>query len=165
MKKLLFICLLSIAAQANLFAQKVPEFNKVPLKKVKDYKSADSVVLQTSNYLLTTPIEKGDSTRLKSAAFLMKWMDGIPDYPFTLEDNATRYFVKDLDLMAVYMAALCKAALQNQPGVDSKTITLTAVKILLVYANNNSNNVQWTKDLKELSAANDKGDLESFLEP
>jgi len=65
--------------------------------------------------------------------------------------------------MAVYMAAICKTALQYKPGIQSKKITLDAIKLLLIYTNNANNNVNRTSDLKKLSDANDKGELESFL--
>jgi hypothetical protein len=144
MKKLFFICFITLLTSVKLVAQTVPDFNKIKLKKDKDFKLADSAVLQTSNYLLATPIGQDTTLRLKSAEFLMDWMEGTPDYTFTLNENTTKYYSNDINLMAVYIAALCKAALQNRPDVDTKVITISAVKILLAYAGNTSNNVKWT---------------------
>jgi hypothetical protein len=53
---------------------------------------------------------------------------------------------------------------QNKPGINSKKITLNAIKLVLDYANNDSNNVKWTDQLKQLSDANKKGELERYLE-
>jgi hypothetical protein len=164
MEKLFFICLLSISVNTQLFAQGAPHFDQIKLKKQKDYRLADSTVMQTSNYLLSTPINQDSTSRIKSAQFLMKWMDGTTDYTFVLNENTTRYFIDDIHLMAVYMAALCKTAVQSKPGINSKKITLNAIKLVLDYANNNSNNVKWTDQLKQLSDANKKGELERYLE-
>jgi len=165
MKKILFICLLSIGVTARLSAQNLPHFEQVKLQKRKDFKLADSVVLQTSNYLLSIPINQDSIQRLRSAHFLMKWMDGTDDYTFTLDENSTQYFISDINLMAVYVAALSKTALQHKPGYDSKKITLSAIKLLLDYASNSNNNVHHTSGLDELYDADRKGHLESFLYP
>ena len=163
MKKLFLICLLGICITTSLSAQNLPQYDNIKLEAKEDYKRADSVVLQASNYLLTTPIDKTNIGRLKSMQFLIKWMTGTPDYSFSLDENTVKYFVNDADLMGTYMAALSKSALQNKPGTDNKTLTLSAVKILLVYMNNTNNNVTVTDPLKKLSEANDNGQLVSFL--
>lgn len=163
MKKLFLIGLVCFTVHAKLFAQDLPNFSQIRLVQKEDYKLADSAVLQTCNYLLSTPIDSKSITRLTSVQFIMKWMDGTPDYTFSLSENTTKYFIKDLDLMGLYMACLSKAALQTTPGTNSNTITLNATKLLLTYVNTAGNNVNWTKPLKKLSEANDKGDLQSFL--
>jgi hypothetical protein len=162
MKKLFIICWLCVAVNATLFAQSPPAFDQVKLKKNKDFKLAEPIIQQTANYLLTTPIDRDTSRRLHSAEFLMKWMEGTPDYTFILNENTTKYYSNDINLMAVYIAALCKAAVQK-PGIDTKTLNISAVKILLDYAGNTGNDVKWTDELKELSDANNNGKLESFL--
>lgn len=162
MKKILLICFLIAATAGTLFAQSLPQFGQFKLEKGNDFKLADSAVLQSANYLLATPIDENKESRVAAAQFLMKWMDGTPDYTFTLDENSTKYFLQNTDLMIVYMASLTKYAMQNKPRT-SKTITINAIKMLLAYINNPANNVKKDSGLKQLSAANDKGELESFL--
>lgn len=163
MKKLLLMCLLGLCINAKLSAQNLPQYDNIRLEAKEDYKQADSVVMLATNYILSTPIDKTNTGRLKSMQFLIKWMTGTPDYSFSLDENTVKYFVNDADLMGTYMAALSKSALQNKPGTDNKTLTLNAVKMLLAYVNNANNNVTVTKPLKKLSEANDNGQLASFL--
>jgi hypothetical protein len=163
MKKLFFICWLCVSVSAALFAQSPPAFDQVKLKKNRDFKAAQPIVQQTADYLLSTPIDKDTARRLHSAEFLMKWMEGTNDYTFTLTENTTKYYSNDINLMAVYIAALCKAAIAEKPNIDTKKLDINAVKILLGYAGNTANDVKWTKDLKDLADANNNGELESFL--
>jgi hypothetical protein len=161
MKRLLFTCLLIFICFGS-FAQILPAFSQVMLKKQKDYKAAEPVVVQTADYVLATPIDQNTEPKKAAAQFLMKWMDGTADYTFTLDENSTKSFLQNAALVEVYLAAMSKFAIENKPKL-SKTITLFAIKNLLAYINNPANNVTKTDGLKALSEANDKNQLESFL--
>jgi len=160
MKRLLLICLLIFAGGA--FAQTLPAFRQVKLEKIKDYKAAEPVVVQTADYVLATPIDQNIEAKKAAAQFLMKWMDGTADYTFTLDENSTKSFLQNAGLVEVYLASMSKFAIENKPKL-SKTITINAIKNLLAYINNPANNVIQTDDLKALSEANDRNELESFL--
>lgn len=161
MKRILLICMLVVAG-GNLFAQTLPQFNQIKLENKKDFKLAEPQVVQTALFILATPINKDKELRTAAAQFLMKWMDGTPDFTFTLDENSTRTFLQNNDLMMVYVASMSKYAIQNKPR-NSRDITIHAIKNLLAYINDPANNVKKTDELKELSQANDRGDLESFL--
>ena len=161
MKRILLICLF-VFAGGNLFAQALPQFNQIKLQDNKDYKLAEPQVVQTADFILATPIDTNSTLRTTAAQFLMKWMDGTPDYTFTLDENSTRSFLQNNDLMMVYVASMAKYAIQTKPRT-SKDITIHAIRNLLAYINNPSNNVKKTDDLKQLAQANDRGELENFL--
>jgi hypothetical protein len=163
MKRIFCICFLSILAAAGLQAQTRPQFDHIKMASKKDYKQADSTVSQLSAYLLSIPITRDTTTRINGAQFLMKWMEGTNEYTFVVNENNTRAFINNINLMAVYMAALCKTALQHKSGVDSKTITIDGTRRLISYINDPANNVKMTPELRELCNASDKGELESFL--
>jgi hypothetical protein len=163
MKRIFCICFLSILAASGLQAQTRPQFDHIKMASKKDYKQADSTVSQLSAYLLSIPITRDTTTRINGAQFLMKWMEGTNEYTFVVNENNTRAFINNINLMAVYMAALCKTALQHKSGVDSKTITIDGTRRLISYINDPANNVKMTPELRELCNASDKGELESFL--
>ena len=161
MKKLLLIIIL-ISAAGKLFAQNLPPFDQYKFVNNADYKSADTAVLQTVNFLLSTPIDQNIPARLKAGQFVMRWMEGTPDYTFSLEQNAIKYLSGNVDLMLLYMTSMAKYALENKSN-DVKVTTINGVKILLTYVDNPVNNVKKDKNLKKLSDANDKGKLDDFL--
>ncbi|WP_179416080.1 hypothetical protein HDF19_08670 [Mucilaginibacter sp. E4BP6] len=161
MKKLLIFFLLTIAVGTG-FAQSVPKFDQYKFNKDSDYKLADSAVLQTANFLLSTPIDQNIPVRLKAGQFVMRWMEGTPDYTFSLEQAPTKYLSGNVHLMLLYMTSMAKYALETRSS-DVKAITINGVKTLLAYVNNPVSNVKKDKNLKKLSDANDKGNLEYFL--
>jgi hypothetical protein len=161
MKKL-FIFFLLIISAGTCFAQNLPKFDQYKFDTTSDYKLADSAVLQTANFLLSTPIDQNVPTRIKAGQFVMRWMEGTPDYTFSLEQNAIKYLSGNVDLMLLYMTSMAKYALETKAN-DVKIITINGIKTLLTYVNNPVSNVKKDKNLKKLSDANDKGNLESFL--
>jgi hypothetical protein len=163
MKKLLFIFIL-IATANRLFAQDLPPLDQYKFDKDADYKRADSVILQTANFLLSTPIDQNIPNRQKAGHFVMQWMEGTPEYTFSLDQNAIKYLSDNVDLMLLYMTSMAKYALEAQSN-DPKITTLNGVKILLTYVQQPANNVKKDKNLKRLVEANDKGDLEEVLNP
>ena len=161
MKKL-FLFFLLIVVAGKCFSQSLPRFEQYKFDKTSDYKLADSAALQTANFLLSNPIDQNVPTRLKAGQFVMRWMEGTPDYTFSLEQNAIRYLSGNVDLMLMYMASMAKYALETKSN-DVKITTINGVKILLGYVNSPINNVKKDKNLKKLSDANDKGNLEDLL--
>ena len=161
MKKLLVFFLLIISA-STCFAQNLPKFDHYKFNKDSDYKLADSAVLQTANFLLSTPIDQNIPVRLKAGQFVMRWMEGTPDYTFSLEQAPIKYLSGNVNLMLLYMTSMAKYALETKAN-DVKIITLNGVKTLLAYVNSPVSDVKKDKNLKKLSDENDKGNLENFL--
>ncbi len=163
MKRLLlaFVILLSVCAKG----QTVPDFDLIKLEKTADYKAAEPFALQTAVYMLSTPVGKDNSeNRLKSMQFLVKWMTGTPDYSFVLDETTSKIGSGDKDIFGIYMAAMVKYSIDNKAiARDTKQVKLNAISMLIDYCENKSNNVRMTKQLKKLSEAKAKGQLEQAL--
>lgn len=146
------------------FAQQLPNFDAVQLVEKGDYLVAEPNVMQAANYILTTPFEKNDLNRLKSLRLIIKWMTGTPDFLFSLDETATKFSKGNDELMGIYMACMTKYCLENKASAkDAKLVELNAVKMLLAYCEDPKNNIRMTKQLRKLSEANQKGELEKEL--
>ncbi|HTE24030.1 hypothetical protein [Flavitalea sp.] len=162
MKTISFIILAFFTTSS--FAQSSPNYDDVELTQASDYKIADSFALQASNFLFATPFEKNNIQRLKSLSFIIKWMSGTPDYSFTLDEVATKLTKGSDDLLGLYMAAMTKYSLENkESSKDQKLVKLNSLTILLNYCENANNNIKMTKQLKKLSEAKAKGQLEQSI--
>ncbi len=148
----------------SLYAQTLPDFDLIKLDKVSDHKKAEPFVLQTANYMLSSPVEKSNPNRVKALEFLYKWMSGTPDYSFNLQDARNNIGKGSEDILGVYMAAMAKYTLQNKDSAkDAKLMKLNAVILLLNYCENKSNNIKIPKHIKALSEARTRGELEKSL--
>jgi hypothetical protein len=158
------IILLSFCTSIS-FAQGLTNFDYIKLENATDCRAADPYALEASNYLFSTPFQKDDINRLKSLQFIIKWMTATPDYQFSLDEVAGKLLKGSDDLLGLYMGAMTKYVLENKNSAgDAKLVKLNAITILLNYSDNPANNVKPTKNLKKLSEAKAKGQLEQALE-
>ncbi len=163
MKKI--ITVIFVFCSAYLHAQTLPNFDLIKLEKAADYKAADPFALQTANYLLSIPFKKDNTDRLNCLRFISKWMSGTTDYSFAFRDITDKIGKDNNDLLGLYMAALAKYTLENKAAAkDAKAAKLNAMILLLNYCGNKDNNIKMSKQLKKLSAAKEKGELEQSLQ-
>ena len=145
-------------------AQTVPNFDLIKLEKPADYKAAEPFVLQTTTYLLTNPYKKDNPDRLNSLRFVSQWMNGTTNYAFVFAGVPDKIGKDNNDLMGIYMAAMVKYTLENKAAAkDAKLVELNAFTMLLNYCENKDNKINMSKQLKKLSEAKEKGELEQAL--
>jgi len=139
-------------------------YDNIKLDQTEDYKLAESSVLKAANYLFSTKYDKEDLERLYAIEFIMKWMGGTPDYSFEVDENFTKPFVTETDLLGLYMSAIAKFALEHKAQAnDTKAINLGAAKMVVDYSNKPSNNLKQTGELKKMATALKKGELEKYF--
>ena len=148
MKKLLL--LLFVLTASTSFAQIYKDLpNEVFLNK-EDYGNSEDQVLEVSKFILSNPIQKDNSDRINAMQYLLKWMEGTPDYTFTIGETVMNLTGGDLDLMGVYFAAISETAIQNKKsGKTDEQTNEEAIKKFVSYAANKSNNVKANKELKK----------------
>jgi hypothetical protein len=147
-----------------LCAQTLPDFDQIKMEKTSDYKTAEPFVLQTSNYLLSIPFKKENKDRLNSLRFISKWMNGTPDYSFSFTDMAEKIGKENYDLIGLYMASMAKYTLENKASAkDTKQVKLNAMILLINYCENKDNDIRMSKQLKKLTEARSKGELEKSI--
>lgn len=161
MKTVMLYVLLLLSGTA--FSQDLPNLKGVKLNKNSQFRSAEPVVNKLLDYLFQTPINKKNKIRNEAGQFLLKWMDGTPDYTFFLEENETRFFNTDSELLLMYMAALTRFAMKYPSVKEPKAMVIGAMDLLLPYLNQQEDKKSWPAELWQLQDARKKGKLEHFL--
>jgi hypothetical protein len=99
---------------------------------------------------------------VEAFTYLMRWMTGSPDYNFDIDETATNISKVNEDLLVIYLAAMCKYALENKESAKvKKAVRLNTVKTVLAYCKAQS--VKLSGELKKLDKANEAGELEEYL--
>lgn len=163
-KSFLFFFLLLISISYS-YSQELPQLKNIKLNKNSHFKDTEPIVLKVINYLFETPIDKKNKARTEAGQFLVKWMNGTPEYTFYLEEKETNFFNTDADLMLMYMASLTRFTLANKTIKDQKPLVIGAMRLVLPYLNQQQNKKNWSNDLWQLNEASQKGKLEEFLYP
>ncbi|RZK56756.1 MAG: hypothetical protein EOO87_04660 [Pedobacter sp.] len=163
MKTSILIFLFSFAILSSATAQDLPNLKSIKLNKNAHFKGTEPIVLKVVSYLFTTPIDKKNKQRTEAGQFLIKWMNGTPDYTFYLEEKETDFFNTDADFTLMYMAGLTKYKLENPTISDRNSLSIGAMQLTLPYLLKQENKTRWSAKLWQLNDANQKGKLKEFL--
>lgn len=150
MKKIIFIALFTLTYSMT-FGQNFSELTTTEFKTVESYKPAESQVLLCANYLFSNPADQAELNRLNAIKYIMKWMEGTPDYTFEIGEKAMNLTKGNTDLFGLYLAAITKVVLENNIGkLSSDEMYSQAEKILVNYCARADNRIKPSKKIKQL---------------
>lgn len=152
--KYLVTILLFLVCTTNTIAQVVYPFEDVKLDKPADFRSAEPIALTAANFLLNNPFKSKDDNRERAFNFLIRFTGGDKDYNFTLS-GAILDLADDKSLMQLFLAAMTKFCLENKTvASNGRLIETSAVKMVLEYCNNPTNNFPLKKKARKRMEAN-----------
>lgn len=150
MKKNIFIALITLTYTMS-FGQNFSELANTEFKSAESYKPAESQVLTCANYLFSSPANQAELNRLNAIKYIMKWMEGTPDYTFEIGEKAMKLTDGNSDLLGLYMAAMSKVVLENTTQkLSSDEIYTQSKKIVVEYCSIADNKVKPSKKIKQL---------------
>jgi len=161
MKTFLSLLLLFISLQS--FSQKPSQYDHIMLTKASDYRKAEPEVMLACDYVYTTPVDKENMNRNNAVTFIVKWMQGTPDYPFVMDKTVYTLTNNDNLVLSVYFACISKYALEKGKGVDREDLQYNAFLLLANYFENPNNNYKPRGEMKKLVDAKNQNKLKEFL--
>lgn len=163
--KVLAVAIILVLFRTTLLAQTLPDFQAIKLEVKEDYNAkANDAALQAANYVLSNPMDAKDNGRIFSTVYLIRWMQGTPDYLFNFDEQATKFAKKNSDFLALYMAAMVKYVLENKSDAkDQDKIRIHALQWVISYFKEPKFNAKPNKEIKKLMEADDKGQLQAYL--
>jgi hypothetical protein len=145
-------------------AQDYSKLKDIELKEKEDFSKAEDKVLECSKYILTTPMEDDNTNRINALQFMFRWMDGTPEYTFTLDETVGKIAQTSDALLGVYMACMCRYVLENKDKAkDEKEVKYNSVLMLIDYARNANNKVEITGEMENLIKAKDENRLKEYI--
>jgi hypothetical protein len=160
----IILALLMGCAIFGSFAQNKSQYDNVFLTTANDFKRAEPQVILASDYVYSNPVEKDNAHRESAINFVMKWMQGTPDFSFPLDETLTKIAKNDYDLIGVYIACCAKYALEKGKGVSRDDIKYNSYVLLVNYCENPNNNYKIRGEVKKLADAKNQGKLKEYLE-
>ncbi len=150
MKNYLLFFTLSVCT-LSAFGQDFQEFQDYKFKNKESYKTNENNVIKCANYLFENPSDASELNRLTSVQFIMNWMEGTPDYTFSIS-SATMDFIKgNNDLLGLYLAAMSKTVLEkSNEKLKDEDIHAAAQKMLVDYCGDKNNNMKPSKAIKKI---------------
>ena len=159
-----FIIIVLFLFSVNIYSQKFSDLEKIPLKEKGDYMKVESELLDASDYLLNKPLDKDDVSRYYAIQFIMRWMEGTPDYTFSINSEVTQISKKNDELMAIFFAAMTKYVLENKENAnDEKIVRKQSLIMVLEYIENPKFVIKQDKNIKKYINAKNEGKLDEVL--
>ena len=150
MKKI--ILTFSIAFTSHLsFGQDFNKLAKYEFETTESYESEKTNVLLCANYLFNNPVNQEKLNRLTSIQYIMKWMEGTPEYTFTIDEKAMELTKDNIDLVSLYLAAMAKVCIEHRDGnLKNEEIYNMAEEMLVNYCSNPNNKIKPSKKIKKI---------------
>ncbi len=165
MKIKLILSFLTIFSFSDIsYSQDYSNLKDIVLKDKTDYPKVEDKVLECSKYILTTPMDDKNINRLNSLQFLMRWMDGTPDFTFNIDETIGKATKSNQLLLGVYLACMTKFVLENKDKAkDEKEVKYNSVVMLLNYCDAPAHNVDLNRELKKMIKAKKEDKLKEYL--
>jgi hypothetical protein len=145
-------------------AQDYSKLKEIDLKDKEDFGKAEGKILECSKYVLTTPMDDENTNRINALQFLFRWMDGTPDYTFTLDETVGKLAQTSDALLGVYMACMCRYVLENkEKAKDVNEVKYNSILMLIDYSSDPNNKVEVSGELENLIRAKDEHRLKEYV--
>ncbi|MGF1635451.1 MAG: hypothetical protein ACFCUU_00150 [Cyclobacteriaceae bacterium] len=165
MKKCFLGIILMMAGFHITLAQNFAIYQNIKFDRPEQYKEHQQMAHEAAKYVLTTPHSNEDEERMHAARFMLKWMEGTPDYNFDILPWMAGLNRTDRFLYPVTMAALVKAALDDtQKEKDANALQVATAEEVAKYMANKEHKLRPRSTGKKFVQAWEEGRLEEFLE-
>jgi hypothetical protein len=164
-KELILIAIILVISNI-LIAQDYSKLENISFMEITDYSNNESIVLECSDYLLNSPLEtlNNDLNRLKALQFIMRWMEGTPDYMFSIDAPIVRISKSNTALLGIYMACMSKFVIENKDkSKDQNEIMYNSFITFIKYCEDPVKKVKQSKGIKELIKARNENKLKEYL--
>ena len=154
------ICLLFIST--SLLAQEVQIPNDLKLENAEDYKKTEQLVLNSTEWLLKTPISENSSKRKEVNAFLMKWMSGSPTVSIELVSGIVP--LDCADCLMSFMSGWTKYSLENDYSKNKVECAVAGAENAIKFYKQNKSELGKNSDMEKLIKQQKKGKLKKYIE-
>ncbi len=163
MKRIILVALISVLG-LQIYAGDFSKLANVELNTSEQYEAAQEQVLDCCYYLLSTPCDKKDEDRAFATQFIVRWMQGTPEYSFEIEEVVMKMTDEKEELLSLYLTCFTKLTLESEnPYEDKDQIKHDAMDAFLNYCGNSINKVRPTKEIKKMLDAREQGQLAAYL--
>jgi hypothetical protein len=150
MKNLKVTALVFLVSMAT-WAQDYTGLSAIQMTNFEQYKSAEPKVLECCNYLFANPLNSNDANRVQATQFIVRWMEGTPDYSFEIDETVATLTEGRKDLIPLFLAAMTKVQLsQTDKVLSEEEIKEQSINIFIDYCAEPKNEVKPTKEVKRI---------------
>ncbi|WP_422083759.1 hypothetical protein [Ulvibacterium sp.] len=157
-KVLIFFQLVS----TSLLSQQVEIPNDLKLENADDYQKTEQLVLNSTDWLLETPISEYPKKRKEINAFLMKWMSGSPTVSIELVSGIVP--LDCADCLMSFMSGWTKYSLENNYSKNKVACAVAGAENAIEFYEKNKSGLGRNSDMEKLKKQQNKENLKKYIE-
>jgi hypothetical protein len=164
--KAVFLSLLLVGCLGAASAQDYSKLDSIQLTEKADFARNESLVLECSNYLLSSPIKlvADDANHLKALQLVIRWMEGTNDYSFNIDESIGKLVEENQTILNIYMACMTKFVLENKDKAkDDAAVKYGSFLLLASYCEDSSKGVKQGNEVANLVTAKNNNTLRQYL--
>jgi hypothetical protein len=102
-----------------------------------DYSNAENMVLNCVEYLTSNSLDITNINSGHAETFLLRWMNGTPDYSFSMNQTVCKIMESNISLLSIYIAFFAKYVIENKNRLKNENeICNDVISSLLDYCKN-----------------------------
>lgn len=90
------------------------QFSRIQFNCSVDYSNAENMVLNCVEYLTSKSLDITNINSGHAETFLLRWMNGTPDYSFSMNQTVCKIMESNISLLSIYIAFLAKYMIENK---------------------------------------------------
>lgn len=147
----------------SLFAQDFQVPRNYKFEKAEDYAPYESVVIQCTDWLISTPANQQPELRKEVNQFLLKWLSGSPTVHIAIHQPIVPFMETNPDLLFLFMGAWAKYSLETKEFDDAVAGSLAGLEAVIAFYQKNKEVMPKDKHVEKFIKMKDKGTLSGFV--
>ncbi len=101
-------------------AQVLPQIpENAEMLTAKDFETAEPILIESSNWLINTDLDKYIPERKKVNEFVWKWVSGTPALTIDITDDLTKLYENNIQLLNIFLAAYASYYIQHKTNFSN----------------------------------------------
>jgi len=156
------VLILMLFVSTGLMAQEIEIPLEMNFENTDDYKNAEQLVLDASDWLLNTPLSEDSIKRKEVNSFLMRWMSGTPSVSIELVSGIVP--LDCLDCLMSFMSGWTKYSLENDYSKDKINCALAGAEHAIEFYEKNQPELGKSSDMEKLIEQKENGTLKKYIQ-
>lgn len=153
MKSFKSVLLLILICPGPIFlkAQQIPQIpENADMRTKADFEAAEQLVLESSNWLTQTDLDKYTQDRKQVNEFVWKWVSGTPALTIDITDELTKLYENNIQLLNIFLAAYSSYYIRHKTDFTNLSASREGIHaMILVY--NKGIEIKKNKYLEKIS--------------
>lgn len=163
MRRIIFIMLFILVNTVTICAQEynIPKDYKFETKEA--YKTYESQIKETIEWLLQTPLGKEANKRRDAFKFLMDWIDGTPNVTVGLDQRIINFISVNPEMLVPFLSGWVKYSLDNDYSKDNIQCNKAGVEAVVTFYRKNKGYLKKDGNIEKYEKLIEKGKLEEEI--